>query len=104
MQETICTAITKSGIANENEKFIKISPLTYMHKKIVIYTQYGNTENETFIFIPMFIEFLCHFIICDHRHLFHTWVTLTNKTPCFISKGGPCMKQVPVSVMHNSWK
>ena len=80
MQETICTAITKSGIANENEKFIKISPLTYMHQIIVIYTQYGNTENETFIFIPMFIEFLCHFIICDHRHLFHTWVTLTNKT------------------------
>ena len=29
----------------------------------------------------------------SHRHLFHTWVTLTNKT--FISKGGPCMKQEP---------
>ena len=24
-----------------------------------------------------------------HRYLFHTWATLT--------KGGPCMKQVPVS-------
>ena len=24
-------------------------------------------------------------------------IRLTNKTPCFISKGGPCMKQVPVS-------
>ena len=29
-----------------------------------------------------------------HRHLFHTWATLTNKR--FICKGGPCMKQVPV--------
>ena len=28
------------------------------------------------------------------RHLFHTSATFTNKS--FISKGGPCMKQVPV--------
>ena len=29
------------------------------------------------------------FIHVWHRHLFHTWATLTN------SKGDPCMKQVP---------
>ena len=40
---------------------------------------------------------ICHmqmmmFSLCSrHRHLFHTWATLS-----FISKSGPCMKQVPV--------
>ena len=38
-------------------------------------------------------------MIFVHRHLFHTWATLTNKTS-FISKGGPCMKQVPVSLLY----
>ena len=36
-------------------------------------------------------------MMLTHRHLYHTWATLTNKLINFISKGGPCMKQVPVT-------
>ena len=37
--------------------------------------------------------FCLSFLSGVHRHLFYTWAALTNK-PCFIIKGGPCMKQV----------
>ena len=44
-----------------------------------------------------FYLIISHYMHRNHRHLFHTWATLSNKTRCFISKGGLCMKQVLVT-------
>ena len=64
--------------SGEDQDFLRNASI--LHFLSQNYLPFGWERHEIYSFLSPYPT--------GHRHLFHTWVTL--------SKGGPCMKQVPV--------